>query len=291
MVIKSRTTTVITLDRGGNVSHQYISKEQEYNQWDLLVSEKAYDAQGQLRHKTLYRYNGREKIMEKISFGPNDQLIFREDYFYDEHDQLIQTEVMVADESKLIKEHYYDKKENLEKTVINSEHGEILGYEVLWYSKKNQVVAEVKSDADQQVIYKRFATYNKEGRLLSEDFFGNSERLQKKVSYHHTLDGRILRILTQYLDEAYTLTEHFSYDSQQRLVKKTQLDPRKGVETNTVYSYDQHHQVIAETYQQEQLVYRTVNRYDAAGNLLEEETVHNRHPYLHEIRRHELKYW
>lgn len=291
-MMKSRITTIITLDHAGNISHQYISLVQKFNRLGLPVSEKACYANGDIQHKTLFKYNKRGKLIEKAAFEADDQLITRIDCFYDENNQLIQTEITAADESKLIKEHYFDRIENFEKVVVNSEHGEILGYEVYWFGKKGQLVAEIKSNASQQVAYKRFATYDTEGRLLMEEFFGHGEQLQKKVTYSYAPNDKLSQIVTCYQDEPNTLTEQFSYDSKQRLAKKSIVNQKKRLETKSIYFYDLNdHQVRVETYQREQLVCKNITCYDAKGNLIEEEMISSGDRHFHEIRKYDIQYW
>ncbi len=291
-MMKSRITSTTILEPDGKVSQQYVSRMEKFNRAGLPVLEKVFYANGEILHKTLCKYNRKGGLIEKASFEADGRLINRTDCFYDEAGELIQTEVTAADESKLIKEHYFDRKEHFEKVVINSEYGEILGYEVYWFNKNNQVVSEIKSNTDYQVVYKRFATYNHQGLLLMEEFFGRNEQLQKKVTYSYNPAGTLSQLITSYQDKSYTLTEQFGYDSQHRLTSASILDERKGVHTEAMYHYGpDDRQLTIETFRQGQLLHQNMLLYDAEGNLLQEEMINKGTPYFHEIRRCDIQYW
>ena len=196
-MIKSKTTTTLELDRDRNITHAYTSLYQGFDRSGRLISEVVYSALGDAERKTLYTYDEDGRLIEQIIFAEEDRLVERTDYFFDDEGNLIRTEVTQGDGERSIKEYHYDPVENIEKAVLNSENGEIKGYEILWYGTGNEVIAEVKTDNDNRTAYKRFATYDGAGRLVMEEIFGYDEVFEKRTLYTYTPEGLLTAMSMQ----------------------------------------------------------------------------------------------
>ena len=290
-MIKSKTTTTLELDRDRNITHAYTSLYQGFNRSGRLISEIVYGAQGEAERKTLYTYDEDRQLIEQIMFAGGEQLIERTDYFYDEG-HLIRTEVTQGNGERSIKEYHYDPVENIEKAVLNSENGEIKGYEILWYGTGNEVIAEVKTDTDNRTAYKRFATYDGAGRLVMEEIFGYDEVFEKRALYTYTPEGLLTAISIQGPHRRELCAEQFVYNDEGKLTERIIINAKAEPDIRFCYRYNEHgHQVADETYEDNRLIFRNFAKYDAQGNLTEEEIVSSGDTPFHAIRKHVIEYW
>lgn len=291
-MIKRRTTTIFELDSDRNISREHLCLYQEFDKEGYRINETVYNAEGDVESKILYKYNENGSLIEQVNFENNDQISERTDYFFDEEGRLIQAEITFLDESKIIREYYYDANENFEKVIINSEYGEIIGYEVFWYGEKNEMVAVIRSDADNRTKYKKFATYDASGKLVMEEMFGYDDVFEKKITYCYLSNGKLSQITTQDKNGVNILIEKFEYDCHDRLIEKLAMDQVNSIKTQIKYSYDlKGNQILGETYENGRLILRNLAKYDVRNNLIEEEIIQLNNPTLHEIRKHEIEYW
>lgn len=291
-MIKKRTTTIFELDCNGNVSHQRLHLYQEFNKRGYKINETTYDTEGCVESRFLYKYNQHGSLIEQVKFDRNNQVLERMDYFFDEDCRLIQTEITLSDESKIIKEHYYDTKENFEKVTINSEYGEIIGYEVFWYNEKKEVIAVIKSDSNSKTKYKKFVTYDTLGQLVMEETFGCNDLFERKINYFYLSNGKLSQIDTQDKNGKVVLIEKYAYDWHNQLVEKQNLNLLDGVGTRIQYNYDlKGNRILVDTYEQGRHTFRNLAKYDGRNNLIEEEIIQSGNPNLHQIWKHEIKYW
>lgn len=290
-MIKSKTTTTLELDRDRNITHAYTSLYQGFDRSGRLISEIVYSAQGEAERKTLYTYDEDGQLIEQIMFAGGDQLLERTDYFYDEG-HLVRTEVTQDNGERSIKEYHYDPVENIEKAVLNSENGEIKGYEILWYGTGNEVIAEVKTDTDNRTAYKRFATYDGAGRVVMEEIFGYDEVFEKRTLYTYTPEGLLTAISVQGPQRRELSAERFVYNNEGKLTERIISNAPAEADIRFCYRYnEQGHQIADETYEDDQLIFRNFARYDAKGNLTEEEIVSSGETPFHAIRKHVIEYW
>lgn len=291
-MIKSKTTTTLELDRDRNITHAYTSLYQGFDQSGRLISELVYGTQGEAERKTLYTYDEDGRLVEQIIFAEGDRLVERTDYFFDDEGHLIRTEITEGHGEKSIKEYHYDPVENIEKAVLNSENGEIKGYEILWYGTANEVIAEVKTDNDNRTAYKRFATYDGAGRLVMEEIFGYDEVFEKRTLYTYSPEGLLTAISMQGPQRRELSAEQFIYNNEGKLAER--IIRNRSAEPNIRFCYhynEQGHQIADETYEDNRLIFRNFAKYDASGNLTEEEIVSNGDTPFHAIRKHVIEYW
>lgn len=292
MMIKKRTTTIFELDYNQHISHQRLYLCQGFDKQGYMINETVYDEEGLIESKTLFKYNENGHLIEQVDFEKNDHILERKDYFFDEEGRLIQTEITFSDESKIIKEHYYDANENFEKVILNSEYGEIIGYEVFWYSEKNELVAVIKSDANNRTKYKKFATYDVTGKLILEEVFGDDDIFEKKLIYAYLPSGKLSHIYTQDKNEINLLIEKFEFDCHHRLIEKRIINQVNGTEMQTQYSYDLKGNLLSvETYEDGRLIFKNLAKYDSRNNLIEEEILQPGNQNLHQIWKHDIEYW
>ena len=290
-MMKSNITTTRVLDREGHIVHQYVSLFQEFNRKEHMTNEIIYNAAGEVKSKSLFTYNEEGRLLEQVIFEHNDRLVERVDHFFDESGQLVQTEITVADGSKTIKEYHYDPVEKIERAVLNSMHGEIEGYEIFWYGGENEVIAEIKSDVNSRVEYKRFATYDGAGNLIMEEIFGRDEAFDKRTNFTYLPGGLLAKIATQDKHGKDVVVEKITYDDQQLPVKKVVNDKIQGISTKTSLSYNAAGQCITEkVYEDDVLIFKKMMKYDSKNNVIEEECIHAVEK-LHEIKKHVIEYW
>lgn len=291
-MIKSKTTTTLELDQDRNIKHAYTSRYQGFDRSGRLVSEVVYNASGEAERKMLQTYDEEGRLVEHIVFTEGDCLVERTDHFFDDEGHLVRTEITQADGEKSIKEYHYDPVENIEKAVLNSANGEIKGYEILWYGSGNEVIAEVKTDTHNRTAYKRFATYDGAGRLVMEEIFGYDEVFEKRTMYTYTPHGCLTAIRTQGPQRSELATEQFIYDEEGKLLERTVTNEQENTDIRFCYRYNEHgHQIADETYEDDQLIFRNFAKYDAKGNLTEEELVSTGDTPFHAIRKHVIEYW
>ena len=291
-MIKSKTTTTLELDQDRNIKHAYTSQYQGFDRKGRLVSEIIYDALGEAERKMLYTFDQEGRLVEHSVFAEGDRLVERTDHFFDDEGHLIRTEATQADGEKSIKEFHYDPVENIEKAVLNSANGEIKGYEILWYGNGNEVIAEVKTDTHNRTAYKRFATYDGAGRLVMEEIFGYDEVFEKRAMYTYTPEGLLAAIRTQGPQHRELSAERFVYNEAGKLIERIINNAAAEPDIRFCYRYNEHgHQVADETYEDNRLIFRNFAKYDAKGNLTEEELVSTGDTSFHAIRKHVIEYW
>lgn len=291
-VIKSRATTTLELDEGRSITHAYTSQYQGFDPQGRLISEIEYNATGKAERKTLHTYNEAGCLIEQTVFVDQDHLLERTDHFFDDDGHLIRTEATQADGEKTIKEYHHDPVENIKKAVLNSANGEIKGYEILWYSSENEVIAEVKTDTDNRTAYKRFATHDGAGRLVAEDIFGYDEEFEKRTLYTYAPGGVLTAITTTGPQRCKLSTEKLTYNPHGQLVERVVTNHTEKTTIRFCYRYnEQGHQVADETYEGPRLIFRNFARYDAHGTLTEEELLSTGDTPFHAIRKHVIEYW
>lgn len=291
-VIKSRATTTLELDEGRNIKHAYTSQYQGFDPCGRLISEIVYNATGKAEQKMLHTYNEAGCLVEQTVFVDQDQLLERTDHFFDDNGHLIRTEATRTDGEKTIKEYHYDPVENIKKAVLNSASGEIKGYEIMWYGQENEVIAEVKTDTDNRTAYKRFATYDGVGRLVMEEIFGYDEEFEKRTMYTYAPGGVLTAITTTGPQRRKLNTEKLTYNPQGQLVERLTTNHVDKTTIRFYYRYnEQGHQVADETYEGQRLIFRNFAKYDAHGNLTEEELLSTGDTSFHAIRKHVIEYW
>ena len=290
-MIKSKTTTTLELDRDRNITHAYTSLYQGFDRNGRLVNEIVYSASGAAERKTLHTYD-EGRLVEQIIFAEGDQLLERTDYFFDDEGHLIRAEVTQVNGQKSIKEYHYDPVENIEKAVLNSENGEIEGYEILWYGTGNEVIAEVRTDTDNRTAYKRFATYDGAGRLVTEEIFGYDEVFEKRALYTYTPEGLLTAISTQGPHRRELSAEQFVYNANGKLIERVVTNRQEQTAIRFCYHYnEQGYQIADETYEDDRLTFQNFAKYDAKGNLTEEEIVSTGNTPFLAIRKHVIEYW
>ena len=291
-MIKSKTTTTLEIDQDRNIKHAYTSQFQGFDRQGRLVSEITYDASGEAERKVLHTYDEEGRLVEHIAFAEGDRLLERTDHFFDDEGHLVRTEITRADGEKSIKEYHYDPVENIEKAVLNSANEEIKGYEILWYGSGNEVIAEVKTDTHNRTAYKRFATYDGAGRLVMEEIFGYDEVFEKRTIYTYTPYGSLVAIRTQGPQRSELTDEKFVYDEEGKLLERIVTNGEESSDIRFCYRYnEQGHQVADETYEDDRLIFRNLAKYDAKGNLTEEELLSLGDTPFHAIRKHVIEYW
>ena len=290
-MMKSNITTTRVLDREGHIVHQYVSFFQEFNRQGRMTNEIIYNAAGEVESKSLFTYNEEGRLLEQVIFEHNDRLVERVDHFFDESGQLVQTEITIADGSKTIKEYHYDPVEKIERAVLNSMHGEIEGYEIFWYGGENEVIAEIKSDVNSRVEYKRFATYDGAGNLIMEEIFGRDEAFKKRTNFTYLPGGLLSKIVTQDKHGKDMTVEKIIYDEQQLPIKKILNDKIQGSNIKTCFFYNAEGQCITEkVYENDVLTLKKAMKYDTRNNVIEEECIHAVKK-VHEIKKHVIEYW
>ena len=290
-MMKSNITTTRVLDREGHIVHQYVSLFQEFNRKGHMTNEIIYNAAGEVESKSLFTYNEEGRLLEQVRFEHNDRLVERMDHFFDESGQLVQTEITIADGSKTIKEYQYDPVEKIERAVLNSMHGEIEGYEIFWYGGENEVIAEIKSDVNSRVEYKRFATYDGAGNLIMEEIFGRDEAFKKRTNFTYLPGGLLSKIVTQDKYGKDLTVEKIAYDEQQLPIKKVLNDKTQKAITKHCLFYNEERQCVTEkVYENDVLIFKKSMKYDSKNSVIEEECM-NVAEKIHEIKKHVIEYW
>ncbi len=291
-MIRTKKTTVFSLDNEQRIKQQYVSLFQEFDKKGLIIREIRYKPAGEISSKTLFTYNKKGQLIEQANFEKEDRLVERRDFLFDEKGNLFQTEISGFDGCKKIKEYHFDPVENIEKAVFNTEFGEIEGYEISWYSQRDEVIAEVKSDANNRTKFKRFASYDGAGRLVMEEIFGHDEKFERKRTYFYLPNGKLEKVLTHDKKGVKTYEDLFGYNDQHLLVKRITENKICGTLTQYHFSYETNGKVsLEEITENDRLVFKHSYQYDPCQNLIEEEMVGFAPVEIHVIKKHELSYW
>ena len=262
--IRSIKTTVAIVDPYEEIHSAYLESEQEYNEEGHLTSEVRYNERGIIISKRIFELSPDGSILAQMNYERNTDLIERTEFFDDYEQVQYKTEVTGADGTKTIQEYHYNQLGNTDRITVKNEQGEIEGYEIFVFNENDQPIEEIKLDANHQVEFKKVITYDVNGQLITEIYF-DKEQPVRTVAYSYTEKGL-----------AFEKTD-ISHDTDAKIVNR--------------YSYDlAGNQVLDETFQNGQLIFKNYCTYDDRDNLVEERVINLGPENYIELRQHKITY-
>ena len=121
-----------------------------------------------------------KKSSKSIAFGPDDSIIYYENYFYDENDQIIKHEILNPDGEINSSENYKYDKENL--TEISFSSYEETNCQRYFRDENNNLIKfEIRGDND-RLIHHASSVFDSENREIEKTVFtnGNTELFEIK---------------------------------------------------------------------------------------------------------------
>lgn len=172
--------------------------------------------------------------------------------------------------SSLESESRYDPQGRL-REVVRYRSDNSLDYRVVYHYEGERLLEEQSFGPDGETLYRWLHGYDAQGRRISLTGYNDQGRLEFKTVYSYDDQGRLTGEVSYNPDESIGSVTELRYDGE-AYVRETrhQATPGEG-EYRTVERYDARGNKLEESaYVADALQYRVSYRYDEAGSLLEE---------------------
>ncbi|MFP4152812.1 MAG: hypothetical protein ACLFSV_08185 [Alkalispirochaeta sp.] len=215
-----------------------------------IVSGSAASSQGAPERREVLRFD-EGNLIEQLHFVPEDSLLWRSRYSYDENGRLLEwTSLTETGEPKWHYEYVYNEQGSLEREITRRPSGRI----------------------ESVLVYEYV-----DGRVSEETMFGPDDTVQWRRAYEYSEDGRVVESTMFYADG--TLIKHSvqEFDDEGRLERETFTNGIGVVFETYRYRYDAFaHPREVEVYDGTGSLVRTqIYEMDDAGNVQRERVVRN----------------
>lgn len=239
------TTRKIELDTDKKEVNKYLFKSFTIDARGNMLNETEYDSNNNALYKRVCRYFDTDKIKEFIEYDPFNELLERHLYTRNDNGEIDKVEFEFEEGRKTIKTFAFTDIGNADKATITDENGDVTGYEIYQLDELGRVVAEIELDADNNEISRYEKTYQEDEKLLYEKLFRDNK----------LCNG-----------------EHFEYDNNGNLIKKTQRDYINNNEVIDTYTYDSNNNMLLNcSHQNGTLVFENKCTYNEYNQLISEE--------------------
>lgn len=217
----------------------------EYNDKELLETAKQFDEENVLLHQVDFIYNDYQNIIRQNHYFGNESTKYSNVFVY-ENGKLMREDVYEGD--KFIsteKEHHYDDRANLIKTIEYDEDGNKKTVVINEYNENNFVVRRVRDEVlekDKRIYY---FEYDDEGNKIKDLIYDYEDILISKTLYTYNEKKQLLEKEEEDLDRYLKTVNTFIED---QIVKSEVLGKEGELVSWMELAYDEDNLVAFQRY-------------------------------------------
>ena len=239
----------VDYDTTGSMKGKSISK---YNSDGNLVEQASYDYDGSLLFKFIYKYTpGIAKPTEFSCYNADGSLWWKSITKYDSKGNEVETTSWNSDGSLRYKLCYtYDSNGNNVEVATWEEYG-LSGKTTRRYDSNNNVVEEIRFDANDSIVWKNLYTYDEAGNEIRKECYNSDSSLSDIDIYTYNLGGNVTERASYNADGSLKEKISHKYDSHGNMIesicfKSDAMIPSWLEEREIVYFSDTPKQEVVE---------------------------------------------
>jgi len=248
--------------------HEYLFSRTIYNEDGKVISEKQYDAKGELIQDYIYSYNEHSYLIEEKLQEADGFIAVHKSFDFDEKgkiakefrhymDESFDTIVYHYDEDgKLIKKETFDPDNDLEtveefsydgdrisRHQVADADGDILSEKKTTYDEEGNPLETEEYDGSVGESVKTVTEYHPSGNKKEVLSYNSSGQLFEKVTLKEDAKGRIIQVVEESTTKKSTI--NFTYDASGNVVYQDEFDRNGEITGKVSRVYDESNKLVS----------------------------------------------
>ena len=248
--------------------HEYLFSRTIYNEDGKVISEKQYDAKGELIQDYIYSYNEHSYLIEEKLQEADGFIAVHKSFDFDEKgkiakefrhymDESFDTIVYHYDEDgKLIKKETFDPDNDLEtveefsydgdrisRHQVADADGDILSEKKTTYDEKGNPLETEEYDGSVSESVKTMTEYHPSGNKKEVLTYNSADQLIEKVTLKEDAQGRIEQVVEESISKKNTI--NFTYNANGNVVYQDEFDRNGEMIGKVSRVYDENNKLVS----------------------------------------------